>query len=719
MPRYALALALLAVLLLCPARAGDLKEELWAAARKGDAAAVEDLLARGVDVNAKNAYGATALSFATDKGHLEVVRVLLKHKADVNVSDTFYKATPLSWAVSKGNPAIVEALLKAGAKGADKYLASAARIGKPEVVRTILDNAKVDQASLDQALAAAPKTRPEVGEILRKAGAKESAAPAAKIDPQAVKPYLGVYRNDDRTELKLVLEGERLLLKMGPFSLYELQPVEAGTFRSASDDKLTFRFERDGERVTGFTQKANKTETRYQRFEPRKQAPDAVKDDGPVRVASPANWPSFRGANASGVADGQQPPVVWDAEKGHNLRWKKAIPGLGHSCPVVWGERIFLTSAVSGDAKAALKAGQYGNVDSVKDLTPHTWYVYCLDRGTGEVVWERVAHKGVPKVKRHAKATHANPTCATDGTHIVAGFGSEGLYCYDFAGKQLWKQDLGTLDAGWFYDPDYQWGFGSSPIIYKGLVIVQCDVGKGSFVAAYEVASGKRVWQTPREEIPSWGTPTVVESNGQAELVTNGTKFVRGYDPLTGKELWRLGGNSEITVPTPVAGHGLIFVSSGYRLPRPVWAIRPGGRGDITPPKGKTEAEFIAWSNRKEGTYMPTPIVYGAHLYTCSNDGVVTCYDARTGKRLYWERLGSDGGFTASPVAADGRLYFTGEEGLVYVVKAGPAFELLAVNRVGDPCLATPAICDGMLLVRSQRCLYAFGRPPAQKGSGR
>ncbi len=717
MPRYAIAPALLGAVLLCPAWAGDLKEELWAAARKGDATAVEALLAKGADVNAKNAYGATALSFATDKGHLEVVEILLKHKADVNVRDTFYKATPLLWAVSKGNAAIVKALLKAGAKEADTYLIFAAGAGKADVVRAIVDNAKVDQASLDRALAAAPKTAAEVGEILRKAGAKETAAPAVKIDAEAVRPYLGVYRNDDRTELKLVLEGGRLYLKASTYALHELRPVEAGMFRSASDEKVTFRFERDGERVTGFTQKGEKTETRYRRHEPRQPAA-AGKDDAPVRVTSPANWPSFRGLNASGVADGQHPPVVWDAEKGHNVRWKKPIPGLGHSCPVVWGERIFLTTAV-GETKAELKAGLYGNVDSVKETPPLTWHVYCLDRATGEVVWERVAHKGVPKGKRHTKATHANPTCATDGKHVVACFGSEGLYCYDLAGKLLWKQDLGTLDSGWFYDPDYQWGFGSSPILYKGLVIVQCDVGKGSFVAAYEAGSGKRVWQTPREEIPSWGTPTVVETGGRAELVTNGTKFVRGYDAQTGEELWRLSGNSEITVPTPVAGHGLVFVSSGYRSPRPVWAIRPGGRGDITPPKGKSEAEFIAWSNRKEGTYMPTPLVYGEHLYSCSNDGVVTCYEARTGKRLYWERLGSDGGFTASPVAADGRLYFTGEEGVVYVVKAGPAFELLAVNRVGDPCLATPAICDGALLVRSQRYLYAFGRPPDEKTKGR
>lgn len=196
--------------------------------------------------------------------------------------------------------------------------------------------------------------------------------------------------------------------------------------------------------------------------------------------------------------------------------------------------------------------------------------------------------------------------------------------------------------------------------------------------------------------------------------MTNATKFVRGYDPLTGKELWRLGRNSEICVPTPFGAHGLIFVASGYRLPRPIYAIRPGARGDITLPKGELTNAAIAWSNDKGGTYMPTPIVYGEHFYTCSNDGVVTCYDARTGKRVWWERLGSDGGFTASPVAADGWLYCTSEEGLTYVLQAGPEFRLLAENSVGDPCLATPAISDGMMFLRTQRFLFGIGRDARQ-----
>jgi outer membrane protein assembly factor BamB len=418
------------------------------------------------------------------------------------------------------------------------------------------------------------------------------------------------------------------------------------------------------------------------------------------------------------VADGQDPPATWDAVKGENVLWKAQVPGLAHSSPVVWGDRVFVTSAVSSAADVPFRPGLYGDVDSVATEPSHEWKVFALDRRTGKLLWERTAHTGVPRVKRHTKASHANSTPATDGKHVVALFGSEGLHCYDVDGKLLWSKDLGTLDAGFFFDPDDQWGFGSSPILYKDMVIVQADVQERPFIAAFSTKDGRQIWRTPREEICSWGSPTVHEGPERAELLTNGTRAVRGYDPQTGAELWRLGGNSEITVPTPFVAHGLVFVASGYAPIQPIYAVRLGATGDITLQGDAEQNDSIAWSKKRGGPYMPTPIVYGDHLYTCSNNGVLTCYDARTGEQVYKGRVAGDksAAFTASPVAADGKLYFASEDGDVFVVKAGPAYELLATNPVGEACMATPAISGGALLVRGQHHLFALGRPAARAG---
>nr|MBA3323474.1 PQQ-binding-like beta-propeller repeat protein [Pyrinomonadaceae bacterium] len=436
-----------------------------------------------------------------------------------------------------------------------------------------------------------------------------------------------------------------------------------------------------------------------------------------VAAAQAQNWPQFRGPQASGVADGKTSPTAWDVAKMSNIKWKTEIPGLAHSGPVVWGDKVFVTTAISSDPKASLRVGLYGDVEPVKQEPKHTWKVYALDKRTGKILWEQTAYEGLPKVKRHTKATHASSTPATDGKHVVALFGAEGLYCYDVNGKLLWKQDLGPMDAGWFYDPDYQWGHASSPVIYKNMVIVQADIQKDSFIAAYDLKTGKQLWKTLRDEIPSWGTPTVYEGKMRAELITNGTKFVRGYDPLTGKELWRLGGNSEITTPTPIIAHDLVYVTSGYAPIQPIYAIRLGvANGDITLPKGADTNASVAWSKQRGGPYMPTPIVYGEHLYTCANNGILTAYDAKTGEKVYQERIAGRGGaFTASPVAADGKLYFTSEDGEIFVIKAGPKYELLATNNMGEVCMATPAISDGTFFIRAQRHLYAIAEPSAAK----
>jgi len=693
--------------------AADSKEELFSAARKGDVAMVKALLDKGLDVNSKNAYGATALSYAADKGHLEIVKVLLAHKATVNVKDTFYNATPMTWAAYRGHVDVVKALLAAGSDEADSALGVGISRVNVELVRVALASNKVKPATLNAALAMTPANQPQLRDLLVKAGAKPPAPGSLRANRDTLFPYTGVYRGKEGKELRIVFYADRLAIQFDNEPPQVLDALNLSTFQLPGKAAATLTFERQDDAVKAVTVKRANTELHLKRVEQKPLVAEDVApqlEEKPVKVTSPQNWPSFRGSHASGTADGQMPPTVWNAATGHNIQWKTPIPGLGHSCPIVWGDRVFVTTAVSGNPKSEFRPGLYGDVDSVNDNTEHTWRVYCLDKRAGKILWERTAHEGVPKFKRHTKSSHANSTPATDGRHVLACFGSEGLYCYTVEGKLLWKRDLGTLDSGWFYDPEYQWGFGSSPIIYRDRVIVQCDVGKNSFIAAYNLADGKPIWQTPREEIPSWATPTVYERKDRAELITNATKFIRGYDPATGKELWRLTRNSEIAVPTPVAGHELVFITSGYRPIQPIYAIRPGAVGDISLKEGTESNSQIAWSKKRGGTYMPTPIFYGDYLYTLADRGIATCYEAKTGKQIYEKRLGGRGGYTASPVAADGKLYFTSEEGEIRVVKAGPEFVLLATNKMDDPCMATPAISDGMLFVRTQHYLYGISR---------
>jgi outer membrane protein assembly factor BamB len=246
-------------------------------------------------------------------------------------------------------------------------------------------------------------------------------------------------------------------------------------------------------------------------------------------------------------------------------------------------------------------------------------------------------------------------------------------------------------------------------VIHGGLVIVQFDLSRDSFIAAYSLEDGSLVWSTPRDEIPSWSTPTIWRNSLRTELVTNAAQYARGYDPLSGQELWRLAKKSEVTIPAPVPAGDLVIITSGNRPIQPIFAIKPGAAGDISLNEGQTSNEGVAWGKLRGGPYMPTPIVYGPYLYICSNAGVLSCYEVSTGNEVYRERIGGTS-YTASPVAADGRLYFTSEQGEIRVVKAGREFELLAMNELGDVCMSTPAITAGALFVRSQHFLYALGR---------
>lgn len=423
------------------------------------------------------------------------------------------------------------------------------------------------------------------------------------------------------------------------------------------------------------------------------------------------NWPSFRGPHASGVADGQNLPEQWDGEKGTGIKWKTRIPGLAHSSPVVWGNRVFVTTAISSKGSASFKPGLYGAGDASDDKSAHQWKVYCLDKQTGKILWQQLAYEGVPLEKRHVKSTYASATPATDGRYVVAFFGSQGLYAFDLKGKLVWKKDLGRLDVGAYDLPSYEWGTASSPIIYQDLVIVQCDTSQEDFLMAVDIKTGKTVWKTDRDELPSWSTPTIYAGKDRPELITNAPNFIRGYDPATGKELWRLGGSSKITAPTPIFSGDLIVTASGRRPEAPVFVIRAGAGGDITLDKEQTSNKNIAWSRQKIGSYMPTPLIYQGLLYVLKNDGILSCYDLATGAEKYTQRIPHQGsGFSGSPVASDGKLYLPSEDGDIFIVKAGARFELLGKNSVGQLLMATPAISGGMMFVRAENDLFAIGR---------
>jgi outer membrane protein assembly factor BamB len=414
------------------------------------------------------------------------------------------------------------------------------------------------------------------------------------------------------------------------------------------------------------------------------------------------NWPQWRGPEGLGVSPETDLPWQWTASE--NVAWKTAIPGRGHSSPVVWGDRVFLTTAIEGDVVPGKKAvthtidGQeFIHPDSVGADRKHALKVLAIDADSGRILWERTAWEGVPWDARHRKASFASPTPVTDGRAVYAFFGSEGLYAYDFEGKQLWKSDLGgiaTLGVG----------VGTSPVPYRDLVILQCDEDNGekSFITALDRKSGKPVWRVARKVQVSWATPIVVHAGGRDELVTAGTEAVIAYDPTTGKELWRSKGLDSNAVPSPVAGPDVVVVSAGYPAKVAV-GIKPGGSGDLT------GTPRILWTYNKGTAYVPSPILYEGYVYLMTDKGLVTCLDARTGEVKYeGARTPMPGSFTASPVAFDGKILIFSEDGDTHVIKAGPRHEVLRTNVLAEPIYASPALSQGRLFIRGAQHLYCI-----------
>ncbi len=428
-----------------------------------------------------------------------------------------------------------------------------------------------------------------------------------------------------------------------------------------------------------------------------------------VSPAATVNWPQFRGPHASGVADDSL-PLTWNVETGENVRWQTVLPGLAHASPIVWQDRVYIATVVKPGGKADLKVGLYGAGDSYKEAEAHQWRLLCLDKITGKVIWDQLGHEAVPRLERHTKATHCNSTPATDGKRIVAMFGSEGLFCFDMNGQRLWHKDLGKLHAGPFDAPSMQWGFASSPVLHEGKVIMQCDTLSEQFLAVFDATDGRELWRTKREEVTAWSTPIVATTPGRTQIIVNGWKQIGGYDFTDGKELWRLKEGGDIPVASPILAGDLVILTSGHGKYRPMRAVRLDATGDVTPPEISATNQAVVWCHPRKGNYIQTPIVVGDLLFGCLDNGVVTCFDVKSGKLHYEERIGGGGqGFSASPVAASGKLYFTGEQGDVFVLPATEKFSVLATNKLGGLCLATPAISEGTLFFRTTEKLLAVG----------
>jgi len=426
------------------------------------------------------------------------------------------------------------------------------------------------------------------------------------------------------------------------------------------------------------------------------------------QVPPEQQWSQFRGYMSSGVLDQADIPTSWDLSSGENVLWNIEIPGLGLSSPVIWGDKLFITTAISEQDKDGLKKGIYGDISSVNDDSEHEWKLYCINKHSGDILWEKTSCRGIPKQKRHPKSSHANCSVATNGGFVVAFFGSEGLYCYDMEGNLMWTKDFGVLRSVFFRVESAEWEFASSPIIYDNKVIIQCDVMENSFVAAYEVSTGRELWKQERDEYPGWCTPNVYISNGRKIIAVNGFKHRGGYDLETGEEIWLMSGGGDIQIPTPIIGKELVYFNSAHGPQSPIMAVKYNARGNITLDNDQTENDFIKWSIPKGGSYMQTMVLYDGLLYNLKWNGQLDCYDALTGEPVYQEKMGRTTSFTASPVVSDGLIFIVSDEGEVYVIKAGREFGILKQNELNETCMVTPAITDGIIFFRTQSKLMAF-----------
>lgn len=420
-------------------------------------------------------------------------------------------------------------------------------------------------------------------------------------------------------------------------------------------------------------------------------------------------WPSYRGYLACGYLDNTTLPDSFNVESGYNVRWNIAIPGMGLSCPSIWDNHIFITTAISASDDAGFETGIYGDVQPVDDTSEHVWMLYCIDKESGKIRWERELHRGIPAVKRHPKSTHANTTVATDGKHVVVFLGSEGLYCYDMDGKLLWTRDFGLIMSAWNVMKSAEWEFTSSPVIYGSRVVIQADALNQAFVAVLDIETGENVWRKERNEISTWCTPNIYIRDGRPVVVVNGFRHRGGYDFETGEEIWKMSGGGDIPIPAPIVWKDLVFFNSAHGRHAPLMAVHSYAEGEIDYPKREADpGPGVAWFHDREGSYMSSVLVYDSLLYRLRWNGKLACFDARTGEQVYSENVKTYS-FIASPVASDGRIYLVSETGDVYIVMAGREYELLRMIPLGEVSLVTPGIAEDMIVFRTAGRLIAIG----------
>ncbi|MFN0084014.1 MAG: PQQ-binding-like beta-propeller repeat protein [Blastocatellia bacterium] len=419
-----------------------------------------------------------------------------------------------------------------------------------------------------------------------------------------------------------------------------------------------------------------------------------------------SDWPQFRGPQSLGVAEDAGLPDTWSSTE--NIAWKAEIPGMGWSSPIVSGNRIFVTSVIkSGETEPVKKGLYFGGERYDIPKEEHRYAVYCVDWKTGKILWEREVYKGAPKSSRHLKNSYASETPVSDGERVYAYFGNIGLYCFDMKGNPVWKQLFEARKTR------FGWGTAASPVVHQDRVYIVNDNDEKSFLAAYDKKTGKEVWKVEREIGTNWATPYIWAHSQRTELIVPATKVMRSYS-LDGKVLWEFKGMSTIVIPMPFSKFGMLYIASGYvgDTHRPVYAVKPGASGDISLKPGEKSNEFIAWYQPQAGPYNPSPIIYGEQYYTLLDRGFFTAHDARTGKEIYGKQRidPAAGAFTASPWAYNGKIFCLSEDGDTFVIQAGAEYKLVGKNSLDELCMATPAIANGSLILRTASKLYRISK---------